>query len=857
MIIYGIDSADVIKRTYPLEKDQHSLVIGIFNRFSLLDQQQAQDPADSYMSIWELGQTYMPPDTLVDEGWPKLRGEFFVYGACYSQKEVGQQQPVSASIKVGDIQKRLAVFGERNFTALGVPSAAQPFSRVELSPQNAFGGDGFKPNPMGKGYSKDKAQASSLPNVELSDALIVSESDCPPPAGFWALAPDAPSRTCHLGQFDEGWRKTRWPHLPLDTQPDYFQAAPKDQQASRYFRGDEPLEIHNMHPHRALIQSQLPGVRCRLLVSGGDLEDAREYETRIDTVWVFPDALTGFVLHRCVIPVEQTDAADVAYALVTFERLGEPSVSFEQLRQRLADNVAQVSSQLEVESAVLVSSATDIELSQDTETDELFELDELEIDPSEPLDSSQLDAAIGEIDMPTLPPEFANLFGGAEMTQKSSLESLLAMKEEVQQTNAQFRQFLKDGVVNDPELIQALRSDPKTIDEANFLQSGPAGIEEMMTELEQEIDQLIQAERDNPSDEQEIDEAQELAAGLALADAEAAEVAEEPDLLTRQWVIQEHGAGKSFNGYDLSGLDLSDLDLRDADFQNAILSEVNFSKSILTGAIFEGAVINTANFESCDLSQTNYRRVSAEFANFKAANLQQASLREADFTGADFSDADMTLADLKTSIFSKAKLVRANAVKAIADSIECDSADCSEANFQQARMPEANFYGATLVQASFMSANCKKADFSGVNAARSQFQNAELIGTQADFQSDFENAIFDQANMKGINWNKARIVNGRFDKANLCDGDMTGCMLAGARFVAAESKGLCLDRCDLSEADMSGMNCLEGSMRNANLRQAKAVGANLFGVDFLDSNRDGFDYQGSLVGQTILEFRRS
>lgn len=524
------------------------------------------------------------------------------------------------------------------------------------------------------------------------------------------------------------------------------------------------------------------------------------------------------------------------------------------MRERLADNVAQERRQPEAESTVLVPLVADLELSQDTETDGLFKLDSLETDPPELFDASQLDAATGEIDMPTLPPEFAKIFGGAEMTQKSALESLLAMKEQVQQTNDQFRQFLKDGVADHPELLQALRSDPKTIDDANFLQSGPAGIEEMMGELEQEIDQMIQVERENPSDVQDSDEEQELATALAL---EEAEVADEPELLTRQWVVQEHSAGKSFSGYDLSGLDLSGLDLRKADFHNAVLSEVNFSTSLLTGAVFEGAVISAANFESSDLTQANLRGVIAESANFKAANLQQASLREADFNCADFSESDMTLTDLKSSIFSKAKLLKARLVRATADNIELDSADCTEANFESARLSEANFYGATLLQANFDGANCKKADFSGVTAMRSQFQNADLSDSQADFRTNFESAVFDQANMRGINWNKSRIVSGRFDKANLHGGDMTGCVLTGARFVCAESKGLCLDRCDLSEADLSGMNCFEGSMRNSNLRQTKAVGANFFGVDFLDSRREGFDYQGSLIGQTILEFGRS
>jgi hypothetical protein len=319
MVIYGIDSVDVIKRVYPLDEQRHSLVLGIFSRFSLLDEEQSPASDSPSPSIWDLAEVYMPTDVPIDEGWPKSRGEFFAYGGCYWPREGHAQQPILASIRLADIHKRLAVFGDRHFTALGTSSAPEPFSKIDLSPQNAFGGVGFTQNPLGKGYTPDDKKGRLLPNVEQFDSLIVSKADQPIPAGFWALGPEAPSRTRYFGRFDEAWKKSRWPHLPLDTELEYFQAAPKDQQSGGYFRGDESIQINNMHPHLALIQSRLPGLRCRLLVSGVDLEDVREYETRIDTVWLFPDVLTGFALHRCVIPVKQTDAADITYALVAFE----------------------------------------------------------------------------------------------------------------------------------------------------------------------------------------------------------------------------------------------------------------------------------------------------------------------------------------------------------------------------------------------------------------------------------------------------------------------------------------------------------------------------------------------------------
>jgi uncharacterized protein YjbI with pentapeptide repeats len=172
-------------------------------------------------------------------------------------------------------------------------------------------------------------------------------------------------------------------------------------------------------------------------------------------------------------------------------------------------------------------------------------------------------------------------------------------------------------------------------------------------------------------------------------------------------------------------------------------------------------------------------------------------------------------------------------------------------------MTQANLYLANLSGAVFNKTNCNRSDFSGVLARMCQFNQADLSDSQADFKSNFDEAIFDGANLSGLNWNKACIASGRFDRANLNNADLTGCVLTGSRMVGVEGKKLCLDRCDLMGADLSGINAFEGSMRNANLQRVNIVGANLFGVDFLDAKIEGMNYQGSLIGRTLLELRQS
>src|SRR5690606_25787587 len=71
---------------------------------------------EEFTSIWEYAADILPEGEILDEAWPKPQGEFLGAGHCYPpQGHTGQ--PVSASISVGRLSKRLAVYGRRHVTA--------------------------------------------------------------------------------------------------------------------------------------------------------------------------------------------------------------------------------------------------------------------------------------------------------------------------------------------------------------------------------------------------------------------------------------------------------------------------------------------------------------------------------------------------------------------------------------------------------------------------------------------------------------------------------------------------------------------------------------------------------------------
>ncbi|MCI5168246.1 MAG: DUF2169 domain-containing protein, partial [Candidatus Electrothrix sp. GM3_4] len=74
---------------------------------------------------------------------------------------------------------------------------------------------------------------------------------------------DWPPRRALVGSLDKNWIARHWPEPPADASPKLFHLAPPDQRFSDFLQGDEPVLLHNMHPERSRIKSQLPGRRCR------------------------------------------------------------------------------------------------------------------------------------------------------------------------------------------------------------------------------------------------------------------------------------------------------------------------------------------------------------------------------------------------------------------------------------------------------------------------------------------------------------------------------------------------------------------------------------------------------------------
>ncbi|MGA1846953.1 DUF2169 domain-containing protein [Deferribacter abyssi] len=322
-------------------KDKIFLSLGVLVYFDLL----SPENLPGEQKLWGEVPPLLGDTPILDMGFPKPRGEFLVVGKCYSPTK--KPIPVSeVMVKVGNIEKKLYVFGNRFWEKkLGRTTISEPssFVKMEISWKNAFGGQGFEKNPVGKGIIPvefgDGIKLIPLPNIEYPDQLIVSPSDRPEPACFGPVDMMWPQRAKKRGTYDDKWLRERWPYFPDDMDYEFFNMASEDQFLPDYFKGDEEIEIHNMHPEYPIINSRLPKIRVRAFVTKkkdikGSEDDENlifeEVNLKIDTLWLFPEILRGVVIFRGLSEIQDEELDDVHRIFLAME---DPSKELEPIEK--------------------------------------------------------------------------------------------------------------------------------------------------------------------------------------------------------------------------------------------------------------------------------------------------------------------------------------------------------------------------------------------------------------------------------------------------------------------------------------------------------------------------------------------
>ncbi|NUO47248.1 MAG: DUF2169 domain-containing protein [Polyangiaceae bacterium] len=192
----------------------------------------------------------------------KRATDVLLFGHAYARDGA----PTIASevrVRIGDLQKRVVVFGDRRWVRgfggfrLSDP---EPFVKMPLDYERAFGGAGHRENPLGVGAVVDRGgpETTPVPNLEDPDDLLTSPDEDKRAMCFGPIARDWPTRRALAGTYDERWRQERHPLVPDDFDDDFWQCAPADQRAQ--VRGGEAVELVGVSP-RGPIRFELPRIR--------------------------------------------------------------------------------------------------------------------------------------------------------------------------------------------------------------------------------------------------------------------------------------------------------------------------------------------------------------------------------------------------------------------------------------------------------------------------------------------------------------------------------------------------------------------------------------------------------------------
>ncbi len=548
-------------------------------------------------------------------------------------------------------ERKLVVLGNRSWNG-GVPGEAQPFERIPLTWERAFGGGAdFAGNPAGTGRN-----GTPPPNLEDPERLLRTRDDAPQPVCFAPVSPQWPERRLCLGTYDESWLETRWPYFPKDFDPSHFQAAPRAQQLAA-LQGDEPYRITGLSDQT--LEGTLPALRVRAFRLATEELGAElsEISLRLDTAIFEPDERKLTLLWRGLIEVSDDEAPEIETLFVHAEASDQLPLPLDQI-QRLLWRAASPepdeqqapdapSEPLSAEEGAAGRAAVVAALASGAVLDEM-DLASLDLRGIDFEGCSLVSANLKDSMLTGCSLRGANLSGallaGADLSDADLTEASLV---EADLVGAKLERARLDGAqIDDADLSSA------KADGASFVRArGEGALFAKSSLVGASFDQAELGSAD-------------------LTDAKLDRATFHRAILPELKLYFASGERVVFDGSDLSEARADDADLVKSSFINVRAAGAVFEKAFLAGSTFVGADLTGASFCRASCEGVNFGRTEASESRFtraklKSAQFLKANLMEADFERADLTDADLRATNLHAAETWKAKLRGAKLDQAI------------------------------------------------------------------------------------------------------------------------------------------------------------------------------------------------
>ncbi|MBR0565986.1 DUF2169 domain-containing protein [Azoarcus sp. L1K30] len=246
-----------------------------------------------------------------------------LFDACAHAPSGHPIRQLDLAVQVGALNKRIRVFGPRNWTRglLGLtPSEPEPFIRMPLHFGHAFGGsrsydangktltEALLTNPDGLGWGGPNTArglvGAPVANLEHPDDQIKRPDGPNQPVALSAIGRHWQPRQGYAGTYDDAWRRDVAPFLPEDFDDRFHQCAPEDQQID-YPRGGETVRLNHLVPSCPALAFSLPqldGVKVRILRTDYSTE---QIDAVVDTLFFETDAERFSAVWRASSPIRR------------------------------------------------------------------------------------------------------------------------------------------------------------------------------------------------------------------------------------------------------------------------------------------------------------------------------------------------------------------------------------------------------------------------------------------------------------------------------------------------------------------------------------------------------------------------
>ncbi len=828
---------------------------------------------DIWLSIAEL----INKHDIFDMGMPKSNGEALIHGSFFGRGGTVVKGG-KVSLKIADVQKELLVQGNRFWRrGIGVPSDPEPFHELPIGYANAFGGEGFPQNPIGKGFAAvetDEGKFHPLPNIEYEEQSILSPRDRPTPASFSKLDILWELRYSKAGTYDEKYLEENLFGFPDDIDWTYFNDSMPDQWIDGYFKGDESYEITNMNPEYPLLAGRLPGVYARFFIlrkNGGQVL-FEEIETVLDTVWFFPTNRLGVLIHRGVAGISEDDAEDMDCIMAAHENLADTPRPLDHYENEMVKRRNPKDAYKYIfDTKPLIPGGYRCGFSTDDE-ESRFPLEMLDrknmaeygkIKKKEAIEifNQRRDEVVAKLERDGIDPKpFMDGFNLYETVDSPEAQKIQLILEKIQPgitgddpSNLDLDKLDLDGFDELEEYLDQLTDESKNEAEKKFKNEldrlkakageNPA-LDQMIAQLEtsmnEDASEPPMLPRMNTKKlllhaKDQIDKANAQLAMMQSMGASESQLLEFggslPDLNELEKQVRE--SEKSFqDGYrqgahympdarsphpgkeDKIAEDLINAYQRAGETAGGDYAFVDLSNQHLSGINLESAYLEYANFTNANLRGANLTNAVLCHANLTGADLTGAQLSGANLGASIIESTNFSDADLRGCIFGKAHISNTCFQRCRFNS--------APDTFLEAVFSNVDFSGAELSKNTFIDMDFSECLFSGANLSESLFLNPKLQGSKFNgavlTAVNFIEAVADRSDFSNATMNNVRFVG--------------GCILNEANFIGVDVSGGYLGECSFVNTDFSASRCFKTNFDRSDLSRSQFVKAEAMEASF-------------------------